>query len=245
MKMFGAKNTAPARLQKKKRVQGKGITKSAYKKALSESKKLKKAGKSSVVDIEGTDFVVFCNGIIYERTGKKAGKGSLPYKQLAKERQFVKFKAVMNKVRKGKGCVNKKRQAGGDGAHKRMPRNARSHLDTRYVKVLLANTIEKHMKKKGKLDHSKGSADVAAVLKSMERAMKLDFTKHNKDLLYRRSSADRKAIRTSKNAILKKDIWGYNDGKNSPRPRKTMPKLPSETVVRNHIRKAVGNVKRV
>ena len=68
------KNTAPARMQKKRKVEGKGITKGAYKKALSESKKLKKAGKSSVVDIEGTDLVVFCNGIIYERTGLKQVK---------------------------------------------------------------------------------------------------------------------------------------------------------------------------
>ena len=234
------KDTAPARLQRKRKVEGKGITKGAYKKALSESKKLKKAGKSSVVDIEGTDLVVFCNGIIYERTGLKAGKGKLPYKQIAKERQFVKFKTVMNKVRKGKACVTKRKQAGGHGGHKRISRNDRSKLDKRYMKVLMEHTAEKYAKKHKTAD-PKDDKHVEAILKSMEQAVKLDFAKHNKDLLYRRYAKDRSDIRSNKYAILKKDIWGYNDGKNSPRPRTSLPKLPSKTVVRNCLKKCLKN----
>lgn len=231
------KNTAPARLNKPKKIEGKGITKAAYKKALTASRRLKRAGKSSVVDIEGTNFVVFCNGIIYEKTGKKAGKASLPYKPLANERQFVDFKKVMKKVRNKKKCV-KSKQAGGHGGHKRISRTERSKLDKRYVRVLMEHVVDKHIKKHKNID-VKDDKHVEAVLKSMEQAMKLDFAKHNKDLLYRRHAKDRSAIRSNKYAILKKDIWGYNDGKNAPRPRTSLPALPSKTVVRNCIKKCL------
>lgn len=245
LNIFGMnkKNTAPARMQKKRKVEGKGITRGAYKKALSESKRLKRAGKSSVVDIEGTDLVVFCNGIIYQRTGLKAGKGKLPYKQIAKERQFVKFEGKnghMRKIKKSKPCVAKRKQAGGHGGHKRLSRNERSKLDKRYMKVLMEHTVGKYAKKHKTAD-PKDDKHVEAILKSMEQAVKLDFAKHNKDLLYRRYSKDRSDIRSNKYAILKKDIWGYNDGKNSPRPRTTLPKLPSKTVVRNCLKKCLKN----
>ena len=86
------------------------INKTAYNKALKASKAIKKKDKnaSSAVKIEGTEFFVFCNGIIFKKTGNKAGKGKLVYKQLPKDKQFVDFKQLMNRVRKGKtkkkGC---------------------------------------------------------------------------------------------------------------------------------------------
>ncbi len=86
------------------------INKKAYNAAFTKSKKLKKKNKnaSSAVQIEGTDFYVFCNGIIHKKTGNKAGKGKLVYKQLPKDQQFVDFNKLMERVRKGrtqkKGC---------------------------------------------------------------------------------------------------------------------------------------------
>tara|TARA_B100000085_G_scaffold257749_1_gene259303 strand:+ start:461 stop:757 length:297 start_codon:yes stop_codon:yes gene_type:complete len=84
--------------------------KKAYNAALKASKAIKKKDKnaSSAVKIEGTEFFVFCNGIIFKKTGKKAGKGRLVYKQLKKEQQHVDFKKLMERVRKGRtkksGC---------------------------------------------------------------------------------------------------------------------------------------------
>lgn len=86
------------------------IDKKAYNAAFKASKALKKKNKnaSSAVQIEGTNFYVFCNGIIFKKTGNKAGKGKLVYRQLPKAQQFVDFKKLMERVRKGrtqkKGC---------------------------------------------------------------------------------------------------------------------------------------------